>query len=253
MKIEKIKKIGKKYKILLSDGSEIKTYDDVILNYGLLYNKTIDNDLLNKINNDNNYYEIYYKTVNYITKRLRSEKEINEYIDKNKVTKKDKEKLIKKLKEINLINDLNFTKAYIADKINLSNDGLEKIKKNLLAHDIPIDIIDNEIVKVDNNCLQEKLKKLIIKKVKNSKYTGYKLKFKIVNELINLGYSQSDILEVYDTIDLDDNNNLKKEYDKIYKKLNIKYQGKELERKIKTKLYNKGFSIDEINKVIENN
>ncbi len=98
MKIEKIRKTGKKYKILLSDGSEIKTYDDVILNYGLLYHKTIDSDLLNKINNDNNYYEIYYKAVNYITKRLRSEKEINEYIDKNNVIEKDKEKLIKKEK-----------------------------------------------------------------------------------------------------------------------------------------------------------
>ena len=252
MKIEKIKKIGKKYKILLSNGSEIKTYDDVILNYGLLYHKNIDSDLLNKINNDNNYYEIYYKTVNYITKRLRSEKEINEYIDKNKVTNKDKEKLVKKLKENNLINDLNFAKAYIADKINLSNIGLDKIRNDLLMHNISVEIIDSELAKVDNNLIKEKLKKLIAKKIKNSKYTGYKLKFKIVNELINLGYDKDDILEIYDNISVDNTENIKKEYDKLYKKLSNKYQNKDLERMIKSKLYNRGFSIEEINKFIEN-
>lgn len=251
MKIEKIKKTGKKYKILLSDGSEIKTYDDVILNYGLLYHKTIDNDLLNKINNDNNYYEIYYKTVNYITKRLRSEKEINEYIDKNNVTKKDKEKLINKLKEINLINDINFTRAYIADKINLSNIGLDKIKSELLNHNIPSELIDLELSKVDNSLIEEKLKKLIDKKIKNSKYTGYKLKFKVVNELINLGYDKNQILEIYDNISVNNTENIKNEYNKLYKKLSVKYQDKELERKIKTKLYNRGFSIDEINNVVD--
>ena len=251
MKIEKIKKTGKKYKILLSDGSEIKTYDDVILKYGLLYHKTIDNELLNKINIDNNYYEIYYKVVNYITKRLRSEKEINIYIDKNNITKTDKEKLIKKLKEMDLINDLNFTKAYINDKINLSNIGIDKIKSELLNHNISSDIIDNELNKIDNNLIKEKLKKLIIKKTKNSKYAGYKLKYKVVNELINLGYDKNQILEIYDTISVENTENIKTEYDKLYKKLSYKYSGKELERKIKTKLYNKGFNIDEINNIVD--
>ena len=251
MKIEKIKKTGKKYKILLSDGSEIKTYDDVILKYGLLYHKTIDNELLNKINIDNNYYEIYYKVVNYITKRLRSEKEINIYIDKNNITKTDKEKLIKKLKEMDLINDLNFTKAYINDKINLSNIGIDKIKSELLNHNISSDIIDNELNKIDNNLIKEKLRKLIIKKTKNSKYTGYKLKYKVVNELINLGYDKNQILEIYDTISVENTENIKTEYDKLYKKLSYKYSGKELERKIKTKLYNKGFNIDEINNIVD--
>ena len=42
MKINKIKKNGKKYKIILDNGLEIKTFDDVIINNNLLYNKIID-------------------------------------------------------------------------------------------------------------------------------------------------------------------------------------------------------------------
>ncbi len=251
MEIGKIKKIGKKYKILLSDGNEIKTYDDVIIKYGLLYNKQIDNVLLNKINNDNNYYEIYYKVVNYINKKLRSTKEINDYLEKNKVTNDDKEKIIKHLQEKNLINDNNYVKAYINDKLYLTNDGLDKIRNDLLNHNISSEIIDNELSKIDNSLVKEKLEKLIKKKTKNAKYSGYKLKYKVINELINLGYNKNEILEIYDNINIDNQDIIKKEYAKLYKKLSNKYKDEELNYKIRIKLYNKGFTVDEINSILD--
>lgn len=249
MNIEKIKKVGKKYKILLENGVEIKTYDDVIINYGLLYKKGIDNDLLNKITIDNNYYDIYYKTVNYITKKLRSEKEINSYIDKNNPNNADKEKIINKLKQINLINDTNFVKAYIADKINLSNEGPNKIYKSLLEHNIKEELILSELNKIDDGIISDKLTKMIAKRVKNTKYSGYKLKYKILSELVNLGYDKTLILEKLENINIDQDIN--KEADKIYRNLSKKYQGETLIYKLKTKLYNKGFQLDEINNYID--
>ncbi len=249
MNIEKIKKVGKKYKILLENGDEIKTYDDVIINYGLLYKKGIDNDLLNKITIDNNYYDIYYKTVNYITKKLRSEKEINSYIDKNNPNNADKEKIINKLKQINLINDTNFVKAYIADKINLSNEGPNKIYKSLLEHNIKEELILSELNKIDDGIISDKLTKMIAKRVKNTKYSGYKLKYKILSELVNLGYDKTLILEKLENINIDQDIN--KEADKIYRNLSKKYQGETLIYKLKTKLYNKGFQLDEINNYID--
>lgn len=249
MKVEKIKKTGNKYKIVFSDNSVLKTYDDVIINNGLLYNHEIDPDILNKLNIDTNYYDIYYKTINYITRKLRSEKEVNEFIDKNNVSEKDKKEVIKKLKEIGLINDLNFVKAYVSDRINLSNDGPLKIKKSLLEHDISIDIIDEVIDNVDDSLVKEKLIKLISKKVSNSKYSGYILKQKILNDFINLGYDRELIIGIYENLDVKKNDLLKKEYEKLYKKLSLKYSGKELENKIKNKLYQKGFTMDEINNI----
>ena len=251
MKIEKIKKTGKKYKIVFDDDSNITTYDDVIINNGLLYNTNVDIDILNKINKDTSYYDAYYKCVNYITKKLRSEKEVNEYLDKIKVTSKEKNEVINKLKEIGLINDFVFAKAYISDSINLSSKGPIKIKKELQNHNIKEDVIEEEISKIDNNLIIEKITKLINKKTKNSKYTGFVLKQKVVNDLINLGYSKELIVEIYDSTNISNDNLLKKEYDKLYKKLSTKYTGYELGMKIKTKLYQKGFTNEEINSVIE--
>ena len=249
MKIDKIKKSGKKYKIVLEDGTEIKTFDDVIINYNLLYHKDIDDILLNKIIKDNAYYEVYNKVLNLISKKIRSEKEINEFLDKYDV---DKNKIINKLKSINLINDKNFAKAYISDKINLSNEGIDKIKNDLLKHNIDLNIIEEELSKIDNDLINKKIEKLINKKIKNSKYTGYKLKYKVVNELINLGYDKYTIIEIYDSLDIKNDNLIVNEYDKLYRQLSKKYSGKELEYKINTKLYNKGFTKEEIDNIQKN-
>lgn len=249
MKIESIKKSGKKYKIQFENKTKINTYDDVILNNGLLFNKEIDEDLLNKLNVESNYYDIYYKTLNYITRKLRSEKEINEYIDKLKVNENDKKNIIKKLKEIGFIDDKKFTKAYISDRINLSNDGPYKIKKELLNHNIDEEFIDENLSKIDNEMIIDKISKLISKKIKNSKYTGFILKQKTVEYLVNLGFDRGIVSSIYDEFDINNDELLKKEYEKIYKKLSIKYRGKELENKVKNKLFKKGFTIEEINRV----
>ena len=249
MKINKIKKNGKKYKIILDNGLEIKTFDDVIINNNLLYNKIIDDELLDKINKENEYYDVYNKVLNLISKRIRSEKEISEFLDKYNV---DKNKIIDKLKSINLINDKNFTKAYISDRINLSNDGIDKIKTDLLKHNIDINLIMEEIAKIDDDLIDKKIEKLIIKKTKNSNYSGFKLKYKVVNELINLGYDKSKIVEIYDNLNIKNDDVIINEYNKLYNKLSKKYQDKELEYKINMKLYNKGFTKEEIENIQKN-
>lgn len=251
MKIEKIKKTGKKYKIVLDNDLTFTTYDDVLINNGLLYNKEIDQSLLNEIVLETSFYDIYYKCVNYITKKLRSEKEISEYIDSYNVLDTDKSKTILKLKSIGLINDTNYAKAYISDKINLSSDGPIKIKNELLKHNIDSNIIDEIISNIDPNINLEKIKKLIIKKTKNSKYTGYTLKQKVVNDLINLGYDKSDVLNIYDNLDIKDSSQIDIDYDKFYKKYSLKYTGYELNKKIKSKLYQKGYSMDMINDIVK--
>ena len=55
------------------------------------------------------------------------------------------------------------------------------------------------------------------------------------------GYTKETAMSEVNKIKIDDQDIMKKEYDKLYKKLSKKYRGKELEYKIKQKLYQKGF------------
>ena len=235
MKITKIKKLPSgKYNLILDNKEKFITYDEVILNNNLLFNKEVDPQLLNKLNIDTKYYDIYNKIVKLISIRIRSEKEVVDYLEKNNI----------------LINDKNFVKAFISDKLNLSNDGPNKIKNMLLEHNISNELIDMELSKIDKSFYYEKINKIIDKKVKsNKKYSQFVLKQKIVNDLKNQGFNYDDINECIENIKVNNNSLIEKYYDKIFNKLSVKYDKDILYIKVKEKLYQKGFSSSEINEI----
>lgn len=252
MKIKKIKKLSNgKYNLLMDDNSKIIAYDEVIINNNLLYNNEIDSDLLNKINNENSFYKIYNKVIKLISVRLRSEHEIIDYLNNNNINENDQKKIIDLLKLNNLINDNLFLKSYIYDKINLSNYGPNKIKRDLLNYNIDDSIINSEIENIDKNLIINKIDKLVNKKINsNNKYSNYILKQKLIIYLIDLGFDKDDIVLVLNNYDFYDDDLIYKNYDKLYKKLSQKYSDKILYQKIKEKLYRMGFSLSQIDKVI---
>ena len=252
MKIKKIKKLSNgKYNLLMDDNSKIIAYDEVIINNNLLYNNEIDSDLLNKINNENSFYKIYNKVIKLISVRLRSEHEIIYYLNNNNINENDQKKIIDLLKLNNLINDNLFVKSYIYDKINLSNYGPNKIKRDLLNYNIDDSIINSEIENIDKNLIINKIDKLVNKKINsNNKYSNYILKQKLIIYLIDLGFDKDDIVLVLNNYDFYDDDLIYKNYDKLYKKLSQKYSDKILYQKIKEKLYRMGFSLSQIDKVI---
>lgn len=243
MKIEKIVKLKSgKYKIVLDNNEQITIYDDVILNNNLLFHKEIDNDIYEKIKEENNYYELLNSSIKYISKRLRSEKEIKIYLEKKTNDIYLIDSIIDNLKIHKLIDDRNFSRAYINDKLNLTNTGILKIKKDLENLGVDYEIIEEECNKIDIKKDNNKLEKMIIKKIKaNHKYSNKMLKEKILNDMINLGYDYESIINIYDKYEYSDQDIYNREYQKIYNKLKNKYQGLELELNIKEKLYSKGF------------
>ena len=240
-----------KYKIKLEDSSSFVTYDDIILKYNILLKKELDSELINKITTDTVKYVAYDKVLKYLNIKMRSTLEIERYLDKLNVEKIDKENIITKLKENNLLDDKKYVVSFINDKIMLTNDGPYKIKKELIAHDIDEKIIDEELNKYDMNIFIEKINKLINKKLSSNKDSSYMFKQKITNYLINLGYNKEQVLNSLNNINFNESNNLKKDYEKIYNKCIKKYQGKELIVQIKSKLYRKGYQMEDINEFID--
>lgn len=250
MKINKFKKIGSnKYKIYFDNDSLI-VYEDVILKYNLLYKKDIDNDLLIEINKENYKSSIYDVSIKYISVRMRSKKELEEYLKKKKYDQKDIEETIKRLQSQDLLNDEKFAKSYINDKLYLTNYGLTKIKNDLLKLGVEEYIIDAIVNNIDLQVINDKLSKIIDKELKiNSKLPTNKLNNKIINRCINLGYNYEDILNILNDKNIEGNSNIEYDYKKIYEKYKNKYDEYKLNAVIKSKLYQKGYTIDEINNI----
>ncbi|MDY3798636.1 MAG: RecX family transcriptional regulator [Bacilli bacterium] len=196
MKIEKYESINNgQYKIYLSDGTILKINSDVIINNNLLYKKEIDNTLLNKILKENDNANIYNKCVKYISVRLRSKKEIIDYLKKLNID--NTADIIDKLTKNNLINDEVFTKAFIKDKINFTSYGPYRIRQELNKYNIDNEIIDKYINDIDEEILIDKVDKQINKMIKsNRKYSGNILKSKIYNNLYNNGFDKDMIINI---------------------------------------------------------
>lgn len=252
MQINKIKKLKNgKYKLEIDHNKTVTTYDNVILENNLLFDKRVDNEILNKIDKDTEYYDIYNKVVKMVSRKLRCEKEIRDYLEKNGLSKKDINEMIIKFKENKIIDDLAFTKAYIHDRVSFSNDGILKIRENLEKYNIDSLIIERELEQIDKEVFQEKIQKYVSKKIKNNhKYSNAILKNKLIFELKANGYDNFNIDAFFDSKNNEDI--LAKEIIKVHNKLIKKYSGKDLTLKMYKLLYQKGFSREEIQKNLEN-
>ena len=240
MKIVKYKKIkSNKYEVFLENNEKITLYEDIILKEGLLIKKEI-NDI-EKILKENSEYEIYDVALKYLNHHVVSIKEMNNYLLKKDYSESDVKRIIDMLIKQGYLNDSYYAKCYILDHINLSNDGPQKIIKHLECNDISSNIY-SEYLDNYRDIWQQRINKYVEKQLKINKKSAYYFKNKMLINLVNLGYDREMINACLNNITIDNIGELKeKEQDKIRKKLEKKYQGEELERKIKEKLYQKGF------------
>ena len=247
MKIEKYTKDkGNKYKVLIDD-INYTLYDDVIVKYSLLLRNEISEKELKAIVEENDKLSSYYDSIKYITKKMRSKLEIKEFLRKKMVNEKVINETIKKLEENHFLNEELFIKAYVNDQINLTNNGKNKILKGLVKLGIDNDSARTYLDNIDNELFMSKINKYVDKKISTNKNSSmYMLKNKIMTDLINLGYEKSDIVEVLNSKEINDDEAKKREYEKIKRSLEKKYSGDVLEYKIREKLYRKGFRSNEI-------
>ncbi|MDO4996836.1 MAG: RecX family transcriptional regulator [Bacilli bacterium] len=246
MKIIKYRKMsGGKYKVT-TDTFDLVLYEEVILKYNLLITKEIDPLDVEKISNDNMYYEVYYSALNSIKSRFRSVYDMRVLLTKKEYPTDMIDYVIDKLLEQGYLNDLSFTKAFINNQMITTNKGPNKIKQELLEHKVDCDI-DKELEVFDLDLQLEKMDKLANRFYKSNRNRGGNvLRQKITNDLYNYGYNGSLIDKVLSNYDFSNDKELaKKEYDKLYRKLSRKYNGSELERKIREKMYMKGLKYEE--------
>ena len=203
MKIEKYKKIKEDlYRVLLDNGEIIDIYEDVILANNLLYKSEIDQNLLDKINIENNYQLAYNISVKYIMVRLRSINEIKVYLTKKGYSKDVIDKVIEKLIKNKLLDDEIFTKAYINDKLNFTNVGKYKLISELTTKMKGDNSIVYNVLESYKEVWNDRIEKLINKYLKsNKKYRGNTLKDKLYIYLVNLGYDKDKVISVLNNYD----------------------------------------------------
>lgn len=250
MKIEHIKKIGKnKYEIEL-ENEKIRTYDTVMLKYQIALKKELSEQMIEEIKEETKTAEIYDKTITFLNKKLRSEKEVREFLKKQGI--EETEYFIEKLRGQGFLNEDTYMEAYIHDRFSFSAEGPNKIKEDLLKQDFSLERVENGLAKISETEIREKLSKLINKKMNlNHRYSEKYCKQKVLDSMQQFGYAKEMIENILEKYNIDHSEILEQEARKLYEKYKTKKSGKELMFTLKQKLYQKQYPITDINSILE--
>ncbi len=143
------------------------------------------------------------KSFKFLSYRPRSEKEVRDYLLKKKADDLTLEKIIKRLKEHNFINDSNFTKWWIEQRTKFRPKAVRIIKLELLRKGIAKDLIE-EILQdktVETETDLDKARKLAIKRIERYKNEEPQKKYeKMVRFLASKGFDWDTIKEVVDQL-----------------------------------------------------
>ncbi len=250
--IKYTKKGSNKYELTLKDNTKLLVYTDLILEYNLLIRKNLDTNTLKKIKSANLKLDCYYKTLKYL-KNTKCTSDIKNYLKDYPSNIVDY--TIKRLTKEGYLNDNNYIKSYINTKINLSNDGYYKIYYYLKNKDLDETIIKNYLNDIEDNIWLDKINKIVNTKLKsNTKYSNNLLISKIKTYLKALGYQDYLINIALDNINLDtskEDEKLEKDYLKLFNKYKNKYEKNKLNYILIGKLYQKGYDLDKVKRVVE--
>ena len=243
MKIKQIKKLaGGLYQLILDD-TDIILFEDVILENKLLFAKEIDGKLLAKLELENKYASCYHTALKYLNRRLRSEYELKTYLSSKDFPPSIIDQTILKLQKQGYVNDAFFIKAFINDKLLMTNWGPLKIKIELEKHNLKgLDIA----TMIDPTLIDKKIKKIINRLITtNKRYSTSLLKNKITNHLLNLGYSFDLIGSYIKDIKVNDKVIYQKEYTRLYNRYKHSTPVDTLDDLVKKKLNQKGLFLDD--------
>ena len=153
---------------------------------------TIDDELYTHLLNISKFTEAFEISLNFLSYKLRTEKEIITKLKSKKFSTEIIDEVITKLKNLDLLDDYNYAKIFINDKINLTNYSKRRIINDLYQKGIDKRIYEDYLEDVFGyNIELDKATQIVETKfnIWKEKHEGYDLKNKIVTFLLQKGFS----------------------------------------------------------------
>lgn len=251
MRITNIKKLKHNlYEVTIDDSEKLKLVDDYLLEYHLLKARDITEAEYQALKHLADYSKIYSKTLNYLSYKMRTEGEVSKYLEDNNCPKPLLTEIINKFKRLNYINDEYYCNLYIKQQFEINKKGPKLIAKELKDKQVDEAIIQKAISGIDNRKITDNIISVIkyYEKITKEKTTS-QLKTKILRSLLQKGYDYEDVIRELNSYQFKDDNQddiIKKEFQKAYQKYQKKYQGYELKSRIIRSLMSKGFDYETI-------
>lgn len=196
-KIEAQKRNKERVNIYIDEEYAFSLSAELVYREGLACKMEVDNERLSRIAIEEGYLKCKESALRTIERAYKTEKEIRDKLISKEFDINSIERTIEFLKEYNLINDENYVKMYVKDKI--KNQGQNKIKYALMQKGINEGLIKEELSKVNSDSQREVAYDLAVKKynlLAKREDDKYKLSQKLYRFLTTRGYDYSVVSEV---------------------------------------------------------
>lgn len=285
-KIERQKKRKQRYSIYI-DGEFSLGIDEAVLIYFAIYKgQEISEELLAEIKDREYRQGVFAQGINYLSYGQRSIKEMREYLKKYLIKEQRKnsedtehenkaeptqlspeegidetliDETIQRLIDQRLLNDTLYGQSYVRTAANLNRKGPQVLRRELATKGLSPEDIELALAEYPEEQQDENILALSEKYIRsNRKVPPRRLRQKLSEHLRTKGYPQDMVKEALDQIDfeestVDQEQLLATEAEKILRIRRKRFQGYDLQMKIKESLYRKGFDMQEVQYWIEDN
>ena len=250
MKITKIEKKKRLYLLELDDSEKLYVTEDTIVRFMLSKGMEITEQELSEIQE---YAQFSYGknlALYHLSFKQRTAKEVKDYLSQHDIQPEIISQVLDNLKKDNWINDRKYAHSFIQSNLLTADKGAFVLKQKLSQKGISSTIIEEELNQFDFTELTDKVAEKLLKKYQE-KLPNKALQDKILQSLINKGFSYSQAKTAYQHLEIEEDQEnqqelLYKELDKQYRKYSKKYDGYDLKQRLTQALARKGYDFSDI-------
>lgn len=195
-RIEKQTNNQKRYSIYIDEKFAFGVSEEDLIYFKLKENSEITEQRYNYIMEYVIYTKAKDKAYKFLGYKARSEKEVRDKLIKENYPQEIIDRIIELFKHYNYINDENYTKAYINDRIKFKPRAKRMLKYELAQKGIDSDTIEN-IIDSSNIDETDIAINLLQKKLKNKKDIEQKEKQRIYNYMLRRGFDYETINKAF--------------------------------------------------------
>lgn len=254
-KIAVQQKASDRYNIFLDEKYAFSVDEDVLIKHQLKKGMELDEFSLSEISYQDEIRKAYNMVIQYLARRMRSEKEIRLFLAEKEIDEVIIQEVIHKLNEYTLVNDEEFALAFVRTQLNTTNKGKSIVKQELKEKGISENLIEQALQEYPD---EEELNKAIAlceKFVsKNNKDSTRVIQQKLEQQLLRKGFSYQTIQAAITETEMEKEEVeelavLRKHAEKAHRKFS-NLSDFEYEQKMKQALFRKGFDLDLIETVL---
>jgi len=186
----------------------IIVHEDIFIKFRLMSGQCLSIELFDEIIEENNKYLAYISAIRYLGAKMRSSKQISEYLKRKEYSNEHISQAVQRLTEEKLIDDELYATMFVQSKAKTQGKGKLRIAQELQQQGISSQLVENALHYLDEEAEYDAAYRAAEKKLRTLKGEKRDIQRKLQQFLFRRGYSHSMIRKVMQSLENESKSNI---------------------------------------------